>query len=366
MLFQHYVSSEVLTIAALVFLFLILLIPIIGAGVAVVLFALLIVYPSAFRIFSPTLLLFYIGFLIILIACALIYFILALRDRPLLYIQVVCYIFTLLLLLAIMWDKYVKTPSIADMLSVLLIVLLIILIIAIFIIPLFGSIASIIMFVVLLISGESIVTPNNIPFLTYGLIIFIICAIIYIILTIRVKTNILALVQAACYCLPAFVLIMWLASLESAVAFTVTVLLFGLGVSITRLIQRRYPHVKKKPRHPMKVALKIKNKRIGDTKLKLTKKGPKLSLHIRTPEKQAKRIIKISKLIARKVYPIFSTRLAGYFDEELDITLRSLGRKIISFHEQREEFKKEKYFYRYAKRRASEITFTKDSDSKII
>lgn len=364
-MYQYYVSSEVLTVAALVFLFLILLIPIIGAGVAIVLFTLLIFYPSAFRIFSPTLNLFHIGFLIISIACMIIYFILAMRDRPLLYIQATCYIFPLLLLLAIMWDMYVKTPSIADMFSVLFIVLLIILIVIIFAIPVLGVIASITMFVMLLISGESIVTPNNIPFLTYGLIIFVICALIYIIYTIRLKTNILALVQAACYCLPAFVLIMWLIGLESAVAFIIAITLFGLGVSITRLVQRKHPRIKQKQRHPMSVALKIKNKRLGDSKLKLTKKGPKLSLQIRIPEKQARRIITISKLIARRVYPIFSRRLAGYFDEDLDITLRSLGRKIISFHEQREEFKKEKYFYKYAKRRASEITFTKDSDSKI-
>ncbi|TFG20036.1 MAG: hypothetical protein EU529_15490 [Promethearchaeota archaeon] len=361
-MYQYYVSSEVLTVAALVFLFLILLIPIIGAGVAVILFALLIVYPSAFRIFSPTLLLFYIGFLIILIACALIYFILAIRDRPLLYIQVVCYIFPLLLLLAIMWDKYVKTPSIADMFSFLFLIFLIILIILIFAIPVIGVIASITIFVMLLISGESIVTPNSIPFLTYGVIIFVICALIYIILTLRVKTHILALVQAACYCLPAFVLIMWLTGLESAVAFIVAISLFGLGVSITRLVQRKHPHTKKKLRHPMNVALKIKDKRVGDSKLKLTKNGPKLSLQIRTPDRQAKRIISISKLIARRVYPIFSTRLAGYFDEDLDITLRSFGRKVISFHEQREEFKKEKYFYRYAKRRASEINLSKNSN----
>ncbi len=364
-MYQYYVSSEVLTVAALVFLFLILLIPVIGAGVAVVLFALLIVYPSAFRIFSPTLTLFYIGFLIILIACVTIYFILAIRYRPLFYIQMICYIFPLILLSAITWDTYVKTPSVADMLSVLFIVFLIILIIIIFSIPVFGVIASITMFVVLLISGESIVNPNNIPFLTYGLIIFVICALIYIVFTIRVKTNILALVQAACYCLPAFVLIMWLAGLESAVVFIVAITLFGLGVSITRIVQRKHPRTKRKPRNPMSVALKITKKRLGDSKLKLTKKGPKLSLQIRTSDKNTRRIITISKLIARRVYPIFSTRLSGYFDEDLDITLKSLGRKIISFHEQREELKKEKYFYKYAKRRANEIKFTKDSDSKI-
>ena len=364
MLHQIHISNEVLTVAALVILFLILLIPFIGAGVAVVLFALLILYPRAFRIFGTALSLFYIGFLIILIACMIIYFILGLRDKPLLYIQAICYIFPLILLSAIMWDKYVRTPSIADMLSVLFIVLLIILIIAIFIIPLFGIIASITMFVLLLISGESIVSPNNIPFLIYGLIIFVICALIYITFTIRLKTNILALVQAACYCLPAFVLIMWLMGLESAVAFIIAITSFGLGVSITRLLQRKHPRIKQKRRNPMNVALKITKTRLGDNKLRLTKKGPILSLKIRTPDKKARRIIKISKIISQKVYPIFSTRLAGYFDEDLDITLRSIGRKVISFHEQREELKKEKYFYRYAKDRAREITFSKEKSTR--
>ncbi len=347
-------------VVALILLFLVLILPFIGAAVAVILFIILLLNPRAFRFFGSVSAVFYIVLLVILIVCVVIHLILANRDWPLLYIQVVCYIFPLVILSAIIWDMYVKTPSVADILSVLLIVLLIILIIIIFAIPGLGVIVSITMFVVLLISGESIVTPNNTPFLIWGLTIFIICALIYIIYTIRLKTNILALVQAACYCLPAFVLIMWLTDLESAVAFIIAITLFGLGALIARLVQRKHPHVRQKPRHPMKVPLKIKDKRIGDTKLKLTKKGPKLSLHIRTSEKQAKKIITISKLIARRVYPIFSTRLVGYFDEDLDITLRSLGRKVISFHERNEELKREKYFYRYAKRRASEMKFDKD------